>query len=218
MISFDKFMPYILPFVPGCPTPTAYQALNSAARDFCERTNIVQYTYRVAAVPGQDIYYLEEAPSQTAVSLLKAFYGESELVLAPTAQVKDSDALIGVSDPASDLDPGTPIVALLRDTEPCSVAVTPVPVAPVDAKGFVFTVALGPKRNAVHLADVLFDRWVEEISFGALYRLQSIPNQPFSTDPTYAMGMFARGVSKAKAEARRGRLVTSMRVSGPFFV
>lgn len=217
MTSFDKFMPFILPYVQGCPTPTAYQALNSAAREFCERSHILQHTYRVTAVAGQDLYALESAPQQTAVSLLYAGYGAKPLNIAAAAHVTDPDALVGV-DGLSDLPEGTPTTALLRDTDPCSVAVWPVPVDPLDERGFVFKVALAPTRAATYLPDVLFNNWVDEISFGAVANLQAIPGQPFSADPTYAAVMFARGVSKAKAEARRGRLVTSMRVNGPSFV
>lgn len=217
MISFDKFMPFILPFVAGCPTPTAYQALNSAAREFCERSFILQHTYRISAVAGQDLYMLESAPQQTAVALLYAGYGAKPLNIAATAHVTDPDTLVGI-DGLSDLPEGAPTTALLRDTDPCSVAVWPVPVDPLDERGFVFKVALAPTRAATYLPDVLYKNWVDEISFGAVAKLQAIPGQPFSADPTYAMSMFARGVSKAKAEARRGRLVTSMRVNGPSFV
>ncbi len=182
MTSFDKFMPFILPYVQGCPTPTAYQALNSAAREFCERTNIVQCTYRFDAVAGQGAYPLQSAPLQTSVALLYAGYGANQLNIVATAHVTDPYAMIG-DDGLSDVQEGTPVSAYLRDGDPCSVAVWPVPVEPLDERGFVFKTALAPIRSATSLPDVLFNNWVDEISFGAIAKLQAIPGQPFSADP-----------------------------------
>lgn len=71
MIELDVFLPKILPYVPGCPEPTAFAGIIKAAQEFCERTRLWrdedQFTVTptscnvVCAPEGADLYEIESA-------------------------------------------------------------------------------------------------------------------------------------------------------------
>ena len=44
MISIDKFYSRVMPYVQGCPEPTASQAILDAAIEFCDKTNVMRQT------------------------------------------------------------------------------------------------------------------------------------------------------------------------------
>lgn len=216
MKSLDLFMPYILPSVAGCPSAAAEQALREAAFEFCDLTLCVQSVCRVAAVADEDAYPIDSKPQQIPIRLVEAFYGDSKLTSVPIDEVDNASALTGNMD-GGDVESGTPVAAFVR-TGLCEVGVYPPPNAPVDSKGFVFRVAYAPTRTATSLDDRLYDLWLAYITAGAVARLQEMPGQSFSADPTFMRARFLQGVSRARADARRGRIVSSMRVSGPYFV
>ena len=43
MSSLDSFLPYVRPWAPGVPDPTAYKAIRQAAVEFCERTRLWKF-------------------------------------------------------------------------------------------------------------------------------------------------------------------------------
>lgn len=217
MKTFDEFLPYILPFVPGCPTPTAYQELRNSAIEFCEQTTVIQVTSEVPSVSLQSAYTFPAQTEQQPCRLLEAFYGKRELGIAPTDQVGDSPALVGDAGTGEQTF-GDPVAAFLRAPAAAQIAVAPVPKTPLSSAYFVFRVALRPTRAATSLADELFDNWVVPVAAGAIARLRGYPGQMFTGDASMAMGTFSRGMAEARIEARKARVRAGMRVQPAAFV
>jgi hypothetical protein len=216
MKALDLFMPYVLPYVAGCPSATAEQALRESAFEFCDLTLCVQAVCRVAAIADEDAYPVDSKAQQLPIRLVEAFYGDRPLTSVAIDEVDNASALTGNAD-GGDVESGTPVAAFIRNGL-CEVGVYPPPNDPVDAKGFVFRVAYAPLRTATSLDDRLYDLWLAYITAGAVARLQEMPGQSFSADPMFMRTRFLQGVSRARADARRGRIVSSMRVNGPRFV
>lgn len=216
MKSLDMFMPYVLPYVAGCPSATAEQALREAAFEFCDLTLCIQTVCRVSAIADEDAYPVESLPQQIPIRVVEAFYGDAKLVSVATDEVDNASALTGNAD-GGDVESGTPVAAFIRNGL-CEVGVYPPPNVPVDPKGFVFRVAYAPTRTATSLDDRLYDLWLTYIAAGAVSRLQEMPGQSFTAPPSFMRLRFLQGVSRARVDARRGRIVASMRVNGPHFV
>lgn len=217
MRTFDQFLPYILPFVPNCPTPTAYQELRNAAIDFCVQTNIIQAVQEVPSVSLQSAYTFPAQTEQLPCRLMEAYYGARKLGISPIDQLGDSPALVG--DTGTGVQTyGDPVAAFLRSPAASQIAVAPVPKTPMAASYFVFRVALQPTRAATNTADELFDNWVVPVAAGAIARLRAYPGQMFSGDATMAMATYQKGISEARVEARKSRVRTGMRVLSGGFV
>ena len=217
MKPLSAFLPYILPSAPGCPTPTAYQALQLAAYEFCTLTDIVQVTYRVPAVADRDSYDFEPLEQHRACRLLEAFYGTKPLGVGVLDQINDAPALVG-ADGGAEVLYGEPRAAFLRAPSALEVGVAPVPQAPLSSTDFFFRVACAPEMNATVLADELFNNWLEPVAAGAIAKLQDTPGQMFTANSAGKRQRFLRGVSEARAESRRARVRGSMRVAGRGFV
>lgn len=71
MTELDVFLPKIMPYVPGCPEPTAFANIIKAAQEFCERTRlwrgddtftVTPTSCNVMCAPqGADVYEIESA-------------------------------------------------------------------------------------------------------------------------------------------------------------
>lgn len=71
MIELDVFLTKIMPYVPGCPEPTAFAGIIKAAQEFCERTRLWRdedtFTLSptscnvVCAPEGADLFEIENA-------------------------------------------------------------------------------------------------------------------------------------------------------------
>lgn len=214
MKPLDLFMPYVLPHVPECPSVTAYQALVQAAYDFCTETDIVQCTERLDVVADQPTYSFEAAPQQNAHRLVRAFYKANALPIAPLDAVLEANALLG--EDADDPVTGRPQAAFLRSPSSCDIGVYPVPTS-ADTGYFVFVAAFSPVRNATQLADVLFDNWLDPVAARAVTKLKMLPGQLFSGPSLDMERVYAAGVARARVEARKARVRSSLRVTGPSF-
>lgn len=194
--------------VPGCPEPTANQALIDAAIVFCEDSLAIRSQLdRFNTVVGQSQYLLEAVESGEQVSrVMHVTFDGAPIEVIPYERV-------GVPPAVS----GRPLAAYaVRDGADFYLTLWPTPdtVAPVDV-----VAAVRPNRNATQLSDDLLNRWSDAVIHGALSRIMSIPNQPFS-DPAgaqTAMLMATRASSRARVEGSYGRVRGQIAVtSRPF--
>jgi hypothetical protein len=200
------FLTRLNPMVPGCPEPVALQALLDTAVDFCDRTMVVQHTTDpTPVVPGVATYDLDTPSGTTPARVLAAWYDGARLDLAPLQTVTARSAL-GAADAL-----GTPRAAYVL--EPATVRLFPAPDT-TQVGTLQVRVATRPLRAARHVDDALFDDWVEAIVGGALARLAIMPGMSFSNPDmaVYGAGLFGAGVSAAKLEARKGRVVGDVHV------
>lgn len=210
MTPLTSFLSRLNPLVPGCPEPVALQALRDTAIDFCERTHLVQHvTDPMPVIPEQPEYDVDLPSDTTVARILAVWYGDSRLELAPAQTVTAVGAYVigGRSRPTA-----------AYVTVPNTVRLYPVP-GPEADESLVIKVATKPTRKAASVSAMLLDDWAEVIVHGALARLAVQPGTSYSNAELAIFGMnsYGAGVSRAKLEARKGRVMGEVRVLGDTF-
>lgn len=212
MQPLDNFLPRLIPWVSGCPVPLAHQALVRSAAVFCDETNVIRSMVEpIDIIAGEPTYDVDLGMDLEVTRLMAAWLGTKQLAL-PTAN-NGVSPLTNYSPlgPTAELKAGEPIG--VRSIYANTVTLMPPPDESVKSK-LTLLVATRPKVSARQLDDALFDRWSEGIVAGAIGILASMPGQPFSdmNQATIADARFWRTVNRARIEARRGEVGTSMRV------
>lgn len=190
-----------MPYVIGCPEPTARQALVDAAIKFCEESNVLRQTLDpLTTIPGVATYDIE-LPAQHQLSRLLRVRGANGLNYTvaepgatPTAQVGPPTAFF-----------------VTREDGLFTLHLSPAPQA---AQEFTIEAALEPTRTATKFANDLGSHWADHVIHGALARLYAIPDQPFS-DPVRAANAMTQFLSEARwarAEGNLSRVRGSLRV------
>lgn len=191
-------VPECLPDVLGCPDFAIERALRDATVELCERGHIwMVEQFPDAFVPNQEDIFLEIPPRARLVTVLSVKYGE--LQLTPYNPL-DLDQFSYDWRTATG-SPRAYTVLTDRTLKPI-----PMPVEP-DATKFYVTFAVAPSLKSTGLPDELGNRWHQTLVAGALARLQSIPQVPW-TDPQRAdrnQALFERGVARAKYMAATAR-------------
>lgn len=200
-------MSRLLTRVPGCPDPTAEQALLDTAIEFCEETQVLRLVSGPTPMTaGQRTYDLDVPAGHEVSRVLQVWCGARRLALAPAAMV--SNALMYTEDVGDEQAPtGTPTAAHV--TEPFTITLYPTPDAHAAAdRRLTAIVALKPSRTATSLADELFNDWAEGLVHGALYRLTSMPGTTYANGGVAAdsFSRYRLAINRARIEANRGRV------------
>jgi hypothetical protein len=210
MLNLDVFLTRLLPSVNGCPEPLARRALIDSAIEFCEETGVVRVTTdSVATQSGTSVYTVDIPTGQLVVNVQRAWYGSRELTAAPDSQVANVQAYI--SEAATDIGQ-EPIYFI--EFMPGEVTLFPTPGASANGE-LVFRASTKPARSATSVENVLYEDWVEPIVSGALARLHATPDTPFfsASAAGYQASLFRLGINRARSEALRGRVRTSISVA-----
>lgn len=202
MTSYDAFFSWVLPDVPGCPEIAATQAIRDAVIEFCEKSSIHQVDHDpVLVTPGVVDYELSSPETQTrVVRVMKAWLGKSELAPAAPDLVADptlyNQNILGQSVVGS-----TPKYFTQKSAN--EVSVFPVAVA---TDTLTMRVALVPTRASTGCADFLFEQWVEQISAGAIARLQLTSGRQYANPEAAGINRleFMAGINAARQKANRG--------------
>ena len=166
MTDLDVFLPYIMPYAPGCSEPMANQAIITAAREFCQRTRLWRSDDKfalsddcniVCAPDGADVYEIEHARFDGR-PLEPIGYAELNREF-PNWRTYDG---------------GQPkwISQLEHDA---------VIVAPYTAGTLELGLLLVPSEGADQLPDFLAKHYRQVIAWGALREIMLIPNQSFTS-------------------------------------
>lgn len=167
MVQIQDFLPYVLPYAPGCTDPLAEQHIRDVCIDFCIGSSIVQATLEPLDIITGQVEYDIETPAGTETSLiLAASYNGTALNVE-----KDGDTVF--------------LGAALPEGAPSAVKQTPTNtftlnrIPQFDAPGAVqMLVATKPRRNAASVADILME-YAYEIGLGVVARLSLIPEPGF---------------------------------------
>ncbi len=184
MKKLEYFLPRLLPWCPGAPEPLVYQALLDSSIQFCEETNVVRYiTDPIQRIDGVRDYDIELPQSTDLARIIRVWYG---------------------NDPW-DSPLGTPSNWLVTDIG--QVTIFPTPQGNLDTPMFI-EVSTKPSRSATVVADQLYNDWVEGVVGGAIFRICSQPDQPYSNAPNASVGAAAykAGKFKATVESTKGRV------------
>lgn len=179
MKKLENFLPRILPWCLGAPEPLVHQALLDSAIRFCEETNIVKYiTDPITLVPGVADYDIE-LPTQTDLArIIRVWYGDD-----PWATPVGAPMNWVVTDFAGQL------------------RIYPTPEQALPEGQYMFIeVSTKPTRTATALADSLYTNWIEGVVGGAIFRLCSTPDQPYTNLGNAQIGAAAYKVGKNAAQ------------------
>lgn len=202
MKHWPAFYPLIIPDVPGCPDPMVNLALVSAAREFCQRSGAwLEWADTFDATGGTQRFDFD-LPSQT------------ELVAAKRATVDGND--VSVLGRAS-LPPGWDQTGFTFDKRALiHIDFTEFVLYPVPSSGTKVSIlmALKPDQTALGVSDAVFTGHSEVIAKGALKRLLSQPNKPYTdlNSAAIANSQFETGVHLAANAVFRQASVVERRV------
>ncbi len=196
MADIEGFFNLIRPWAKGCPEPGMQDALVTSAREFAAETLFVQRNVVVTTngtTPTQN--YPIAPPSQ-----------EEEIIEVVSGQGVDSNGNIWPVKPGNPsfwnpgLAPGPPYQ--YKFVPYTSVSFWPIPNA---IYTITLVVAVQPRQGASVLPDEIMRRWDREICDGALGRLVTVPNRPWSNPAAEGkyVASFLSGVSKARSELLR---------------
>jgi len=210
MKSYDDFLPYVLPDVPGCAEISAIQAIRNTVIDFCEKSCVVQVDLDlVTLVAGEGNYDLDPPPNRLVTKVMKLFYKNKELPpmgpdYVPSAAFYNPD--VSGADSRSE-----PTTWSQKDTTTFSVF--PIPKAKeVDA--ITIRAAIKPTRSSSSCDDVIFEDYAEYIGAGAKARLMISPNKAYTNPNLVATQnqFYMQGVNVARQRATRGHTRANLRV------
>lgn len=180
--TYDTYFSEVTPHCPNCPEIAMFNAIRNAAIEFCDKTWYLTHDcYPIIAEEGIGVYTPDTPAGTKMIGLFDIFYDERPMY------PKDEDTLrrmYGLRDFRHVH--GTPRWFYQKD--PNEVTVVPMP----DKMGAGFNlrmrIALAPLRASTSAADSLYERYAETIAMGALSRLKSVPNQPYS-NPQEALAL-----------------------------
>lgn len=216
MQSLDVFLPHLQPWLLATPEPLARAALVRAARDFCERTHVIQVTVGpLNAVLGQPDFTLTMPTDQELVRVKRAWWETAELQLVGHEDIGSPlayTATVGTQTRQN----GVPREALL--TGPATLTVAPPPNATASAM-LTARVVVRPTLAATSLADELYSDWLDAVVAKSALILAGMPGGTMveATLLATAQQTYAQQVARACDVARRSRLQTSLRVRGAPF-
>lgn len=200
MLSLDIFLTRLMPKVPGCPEPTALQALLDAVMDFSDSTRAIRVTTEpIPLVAGQALYDLDLPTGTEPLMVVRAWVGRHPLLIPPEAtrvSVEANSDLV-----AAPL--GAPMAML--PYEGATFRLYPTPDSFAAGAMFTARLAIRPTASATQVMDPLFDTWRDAIVAGATYRLAETPGQAYTNLQLAAdcRAMYLSGVSRARIEANR---------------
>lgn len=167
MKDLDAFLPGILPFAPGCATPTAYFGIRQAAIEFCERTRLWRSEDEFdVTLEGCEAVMSPEG--SVILEFEKALFNDQPLIPKTTLWLDNNE-----NGWRSGALTGRP--RYISQTAPDTVSLVP-----RQAGRLKMYLWLKPSQDCTELPDFMADKYRETIAFGALARILIIPNQSFT--------------------------------------
>lgn len=186
MVKLDAFTPRVHLWVPGAPAPLVETAIVDCAIQFCEDTHVLQVVPDAQLLrKGQVEYDIDPMyPGMTLSRVLKVWLGPDEF----HANARP---------------------LWWEVVDPKTLRIQPVPTENGDSHNpLMMRLALKPERTATQLPDEFARDWMDGIVGGAVMRLATMPDQPYSSDTNAQKGaaMYALWMGKARFEGTKLRL------------
>jgi hypothetical protein len=179
-VSYEVFLPEVMPYVQDVPEVVAVQAIRNACIQFCEETHYLQEN--LDPIAGQENvgdYDLDANDSNyKVVEIMQAYYGDQLLI--PKAQ-EELNQIYRTSN-WEDLK-GNPYYYFRPRASVVRLVTKPVI---TEQNKLKVKAAIAPKRSSTTVDEEIFERFLEYIAHGARARLYNTPNQPYY-DPKTAM-------------------------------
>lgn len=193
-VSYEVFLPEVMPYVHDVPEIVAVQAIRNACIEFCEETHYFQENLDpITGQAGIGLYDLCATDSgYKVVEVMQAYYGDQLLI--PKGQ-EELNQIYRTSN-WEDLT-GNPFYYFRTRAGEMRLVTKPVT---TEANKLKVKAAIAPKRASLTVDEELFERFLEQISYGARARLYNTPNQPYY-DPRTAME-YTKRFNDVMAEVR----------------
>lgn len=211
MATYQDFLPYVVPDVPGAPTPVIIHAIRNACIRFCEQSMILTRDHDPLTVIANIVDYdLEPPTGYLVVKVAKAWLDNIPLdPLSP--DIIDDAAVYNRLYSSYEASPSTPRRFLQKDER--TISLWPMPDKKY-ANGLTMRVALKPTRASTTIEDVIFEDYAEVIASGALSRLMLAAEKPYTNEKMAAFhaAEFIRGVNVARTRAQHGHTRANLSV------
>jgi hypothetical protein len=206
--NWEKFYPYVQPYVPGCPEVVIDTHLQEAAEEFCARSEVWRAELETIKVVKSSADYELDTPAGALVENVLFLYLDGKLL----SQVHDGNFIAPLTSTGEPLTGRPSMFSIFGDT---SVRLYPTPDVKYTITGLV---ALKPSLRSSGVEDFIFNTHGRSIATGAVARLTGIPGKEWTNpDVSYGhMSEFQRKICAAKArDPRRSVLrVASVNFAG----
>lgn len=172
MTALTAWLDDVLPEVPGCFNAAANQAILDAYGELCRRSLIYSYDPAAISVVAGTHTYSIVPPADTVVSDFLKVFVNSVLVDPRTEDWLDENV-----DDWRTTATGAARGYIVPDENDVRLVPTP---AEAIASGLVVKVALAPLSTATTCPDIIFNKWRDAITAGALARLMMSPKKPYT--------------------------------------
>ena len=205
-VSYELFLPEVMPLVIGCPEIVALNAIRNSAVEFCDRSAVWNELQDSVAVTSADFPFDLEAPAGAKVSeILDVSFNSKSVrplipdqwdVLAPGWRAEVGSLVVHYYGINSNQIGTYPVLDDTLDTT------------------MQMRVAYAPTRASTKIDDAIYQDWLEQIAAGALSRLLLMAGQQWANAQlaTYYSGVFERGVADARVAAMKSFSNGSMAV------
>lgn len=196
LVSYDVFLPHLIPMVPNAPHPSAVIAVRNACIDFCTGSLVLQQPLEpISTAAGVPDYEVDVDLGVRLVQVVSLFNEGSPVVRRSQSEIaakygRDWQVMSGSP-------------AVFTQVNPKEVLLVPIPDQSV-TDALTGMIAVAPTRASTTVDDRLFELYLEQIARGAASKLLKLPDEPFS-NMTAGM-VYARQFTADIANARAGVL------------
>jgi hypothetical protein len=193
--NWEKFYPYVQPYVPGCPEVVIDTHVQEAAEEFCARSEVWRADLETIKIVGGTADYELDAPTGALIENVLLLRVEGR----PLTQVHDGNFTPTVLPTGAPVTGRPSMFSILGDT---SVRLYPTPDVKYNMEGLV---VLKPSLRSSGVEDFIFNTHGRSIAIGAVARLAGIPGKEWTNpDVAYShMSEFQRKTCAAKTRDPR---------------
>jgi len=212
MANISEFLPHVLPYVPGCPEPTALQHIRDICIDFCAYTHAWQATLDPIDVKkGERRYDVVVPPNSQLHTIISSWYDRIPVVVLNTDSMYTIPEQVATDFYGEYTGEGRP-ATLLYDVSSKVLAVAPAPASDI-AKAIVLTAALKPTRTSLVVPNILLNEYEFAIAQGAIARIARMPRQSFTSMDTSMLAEREYISARAHARIRANKTFSRSQVS-----
>lgn len=202
MTAYTAWLDETMPDLPGALQAMVINAIRNSAIEFCEKTDIYIYQHpAIDAVLNTPTYAFVPPASTLVAKVLQVFYNGLELIPKTPDELK---SIYGIWN-STDWRDRTGAPRYYTQDDERNIRLVPMPDASLTG-AIKLRVSLKPTRASTTIEDRIYEEYLEAIKYGALYRMKSLLNKPYS-DPNGAVAsfnLFNQSVDAAKDKASKG--------------
>ena len=196
-VDYARFLSEVMPYVRDCPELIAENAIRNACIEFCDKSDWLMVDPEpLFAVEGRSQYRVIVDANTRLARIMNVWVDERPLRATTQAQLQrmyNGQWRSRTGDP----------MFFLQDTGTTRVTLVPAPDTTSDVANIETRVVIVPTRDSTRVDASLWERWVEQIAWGARARLNETVGQPYY-DAASAIVLRAK-FNAAVIEARRER-------------